>query len=134
MDPGISKFNILTSQWTSYTEDDGLPSNNIKSITLEDEGIWFATDGGAAYLEKVSQSWTIVDKDDGLPTNNVYVVFLLQDTICYGTGGGFAVQNVTLDEWTIYTTSEGIAKMEAISGLELQEGCQGQIWKIRHIF
>ena len=62
-----------TQSYTAFTVNEGLPSNNIYSITEDHKGfLWVCTDAGIARFDgKNFQTYTV---QQGLPDNQVYVV------------------------------------------------------------
>lgn len=55
--------------WKNYTKNDGLPSNKVFSIRVDEDRIWAGTDAGLALLEE--GKWQTYTKEDGLAHNGV---------------------------------------------------------------
>jgi ligand-binding sensor domain-containing protein len=54
---GLSKLSPDKSSWQSFTEQDGLISNNIFDLEVDsDNNLWIATDKGVSYLTNLSTS------------------------------------------------------------------------------
>jgi ligand-binding sensor domain-containing protein len=54
---GLSKLSPDKSSWQSFTEQDGLISNNIFDLEVDsDNNLWIATDKGVSYLTNLSSS------------------------------------------------------------------------------
>ena len=71
------KFDGTT--WTVYTkENSGLPSNNIKSGTIDHQGrLWVGTTAGVARFD--GQTWTVYRSDNSeMPARKAYA--LVQDS------------------------------------------------------
>ncbi|MFQ5857141.1 MAG: alpha/beta fold hydrolase [Anaerolineae bacterium] len=93
--------------WRTFTTQDGLPSNNIRAVAVDDRGtVWAGTPHGVAWLESDSAStdssatseetaghrWRTHTTEDGLVNN--YVETIAVDTagnIWLGTLGGISV-------------------------------------------
>jgi len=72
MAPGVAKFD--GSQWTYFTDANGLHSNRVYDIFEDSRGnIWFATQNGIDKL--VNGYWFHYDTSDGLVHNSVRKVF-----------------------------------------------------------
>ncbi len=80
---GISR--LRSGSWTSFTQADGLPSNEVRDINVSGETVWVATAAGAAsYVE--GEGWTAYTQTDGLGDNDVRSVEVLGgETIFFGT-------------------------------------------------
>jgi ligand-binding sensor domain-containing protein len=76
--------------WTIYnTDNSGLPSNSIKSLSFIDNKLWIATfHGGMAIFD--GTDWTVYDKDNSaLPSNNIYSFDVdLDNRVWIGTTAG----------------------------------------------
>jgi signal transduction histidine kinase/DNA-binding response OmpR family regulator/streptogramin lyase len=67
---GISVYNSSTNKFKSFTEKDGLPSNNILGILEDDEGfLWLSTDYGLSKFNPQKIIFKNYNVDDGLPGN-----------------------------------------------------------------
>ena len=64
---GLSKFNLKTNEFTSYTTADGLTNNFINSILVDDNGdIWISTNKGLNKFDIEEEVFTNFTKMDGL--------------------------------------------------------------------
>lgn len=62
--------NITKGDWTQYTMDSGLVSNNVKAVYVDDEGnVWFGTDSGLTIM--ALGNWYTYTQADGLISNEV---------------------------------------------------------------
>jgi ligand-binding sensor domain-containing protein len=59
----------IYGDWKVFTMDDGLPSNKINTVKIDDNRILVGTDRGLAVLE--NGNWHIYSTDDGLAHRNV---------------------------------------------------------------
>ena len=89
-DPASSAGLPVYSQWTSFTTDDGLPSNKVFAILVDGDRIWAGTDNGLALFQE--GRWSIFGVDDGLPHRAVLSLDLSLQTgdLWVGTMGGLA--------------------------------------------
>lgn|GEM_PF-2480078 len=90
---GISKVHVeqlpAVDQWSSFTIQDGLPSNRILDIAPSPDYIWIATDSGVARFD--GANWNIVN--DGLPSERVR-------RLVSGSAGIYAGTDRGVAEWT----------------------------------
>ena len=64
---GISKFEVESNQFTSYTTSDGLTNNFINSIVIDDSNyIWISTNQGLNKLDEAEENIINYTKMDGL--------------------------------------------------------------------
>lgn len=64
---GLSKFNLKTNEFTSYTTAEGLTNNFINSILVDDNGdIWISTNKGLNKFDIEEEVFTNFTKMDGL--------------------------------------------------------------------
>ena len=59
----------IYGNWKNLTKKDGLPSNKIFSVRVDEDRIWAGTDAGLALLEE--GKWQTYTKEDGLAHNGV---------------------------------------------------------------
>jgi streptogramin lyase len=103
---GVLKFD--GTNWTSYTTEDGLASNSINAITVDNMGnIWFGTGKGVSKYNGIN--WTTYNTEDGLDSKSISAV--AEDevgNIWFGTSGGGVLKfdDTTL---TTYTTEDGLS-------------------------
>jgi ligand-binding sensor domain-containing protein/signal transduction histidine kinase len=79
---------MRNGQFTWFTRTNGLPSDDVTSLLVDQEGVvWAGTGSGLAWRE--GTRWTSFTREDGLPASRVG--FLLEDGRGYlwmGSGGG----------------------------------------------
>ena len=59
----------IYGNWENITKKDGLPSNKIFSVRVDEDRIWAGTDAGLALMEE--GKWQTYTKEDGLAHNGV---------------------------------------------------------------
>lgn len=59
----------LYGEWKVFTTEDGLPSNKINTVKIDEDRILVGTDRGLAVFE--DNVWTVYTQDDGLAHRNV---------------------------------------------------------------
>ncbi|MBN1550687.1 hypothetical protein JW979_04425 [bacterium] len=101
---GLYEFN--GSQWTHYTQENGLSCDYISDIFVDGLDIWVATfGGGICHLHE--GNWNTIDESDGLPINLTY-------RIAKETGGAYwfchdaGVSKFDGGAFTNYTEDDGL--------------------------
>lgn len=60
--------------YSNYSTSDGLPSNNVYSITTDNDGfLWMGTDVGVIKFD--GRKFKIFSVENGIPSNDVYQLF-----------------------------------------------------------
>ena len=52
------------TQWESFHKEDGLPSNKVFCVAVDEDRVWFGTNNGLALYE--NETWTTYSVEDGL--------------------------------------------------------------------
>ncbi|MCP5052260.1 MAG: hypothetical protein GY940_34145 [bacterium] len=64
---GLNRFDLKKREWTSYTEENGLPDNTILGILEDNRGrLWLSTNRGISRFDPGDESFTNYDSNDGL--------------------------------------------------------------------
>ncbi len=64
---GITSIDLDKDEYTSYTEKNGLPSNIVGGIAVDDSNrVWFGTAAGLVMLEKSRRYFTLIGTEAGL--------------------------------------------------------------------
>jgi len=134
-DQGVSCYDGM--QWKTYTDQDGLPSNEIQAVLPVADGVvWVGTDNGVARLSSLDAPngsvgeltdrarWQVFTEDDGLP--GIVVEDLLEDQdgrVWAATDNGAAFFDG--QAWQSFTTADGLAH-DQVNDMAL--GSDGSIW------
>jgi len=119
---GVSRFDGQT--WATFTEDDGLVSNEINSIVTSNEGeVWIASDEGVSRFD--GETWTTFTAKDGLASNEV-------DIITVGTNGDVwigtfdaGVSRFDGQTWATFSEREGLVDNDVRA---ITVTAEGDIW------
>ena len=107
---GVFKRNKSTgSLVASYNMENGLGSNNVKSMLIDGQGNkWFATFGrGITKYDSEADLWTIYDQNNGFPELLVYSLAIdLENNIWASVGDGAYKFDGT--GWIHYGSSDGL--------------------------
>ena len=103
---GIYTSSDNGNTWTRYSTSEGLASNSVYNMVVDDGGyLWAATRGGLAKFD--GSSWSKYTTEDGLPSDTVYTVGLGPNgAIWAGTGqGAVRILNGNVQ---VFTTADGL--------------------------
>jgi ligand-binding sensor domain-containing protein len=117
---GVARFTGTTSDgktWTTYTTQDGLPSNWVGPIAVAPDGtVWFGTASGATRFTDPAANtgdggtWTTYAVDDGLAGEVQAIAIAPDGAVWFGAFGGVSRIFSTggTEIWTTYTTEDGL--------------------------
>ncbi len=112
-DPGEETWTTYKNTWLSNS---GLASNNITSIAVSSDNVWFGTDLGLTRFD--GSSWTSYTTKDGLANNHItHVAIALDGTVWSTTDEGsvsYFVPNT--NRWITYST-EGEYRSNVVTNI-----------------
>ena len=122
---GVSRYDGQT--FTTFTTQDGLAQNTVRSILEDRDGhLWFGTGGGGVSRYDGTQ-FTTFTTQDGLAQNTVWSILEDQEgNLWFGTGElgteGGGVSRYDGQTFTTFTTQDGLAQNTVRSILEDRAG------------
>jgi ligand-binding sensor domain-containing protein len=141
LDAKGTPFDRSDDIWTTFTTDDGLAHNAVRTVTTIGSSVaWFGTKEGLSQLDYGSSPynrgdnrWTTHTRSERLAGNSVYAIAeAYSEAIWMGTEQGLsllqysATPHVKRDDcWTTYTTDDGLAS-ERVRALAIDN--QGRVW------
>lgn len=70
---GLSRFDLETNYFTTYTTNDGLPNNTIFAICKDKNGnLWLSTDYGISMFDPNEKTFSNYTQEDGLQDNHFF--------------------------------------------------------------
>jgi ligand-binding sensor domain-containing protein len=122
---GMSRFDGAT--WTTYTKDDDIASDSVRSIVFDFEGVvWFGTSRGLSRFD--GESWTTYTTEDGLADNSISSIDIDSNGVMWlGTSGGMS--RFDGESWKTYTIEEGLVNNHVRAVLVDSDGI---IWAGAH--
>ena len=120
-----SVTSAFAQSFISYTDADGLPSNNVLCLASDGNGtMWFGTQNGIAIYD--GSTWEVMNTTThpGLANNNVSSILIATDGDIW-TGGDYGVSKYSGSTWTTYVTSDGLGSNRITN---LTEVSNGDIW------
>jgi ligand-binding sensor domain-containing protein len=119
---GAVRFDGAT--WTTYTTQDGLPSNAVVNLAVDAGGaVWAATDAGLARFE--GGSWRTLTAGEGAPTGAIRLVAVGPSGAVWVVAGD-AVSRFDGVSWTTFTRSDGLVVDEVVKGIAFAR--DGGVW------
>jgi len=142
LDHGGSPFYKGDDTWTTFTESDGLATNGVTAITVDNGGrLWFGTRDGLSVLNhagspfyKGDDTWSTLTESDDLASNDVDAIAIDGgNRLWIGTSGsGVSVLDDAGtplykgdDMWTTFTTADGLA-YDYVEAIAVDSG--GRLW------
>ncbi|MHC4107068.1 MAG: ABC transporter substrate-binding protein [Planctomycetota bacterium] len=119
---GLALFEHGT--WSSWTEDDGLPSAAISAIDTDarTHDVWLGTWGGGLIRFSGGRFDEFTQLNSGLAGNLVFAVAVAGDRVWAATNGGLSSFDIGGDTWDLYFERRADAEETAITGLSLDGG------------
>jgi Tol biopolymer transport system component/streptogramin lyase len=107
---GVARYNPNQGTWMPYTVEDGLVTDQVRSITIEPDGtVWFAYRGQEGASRFDGTRWRHVTTDDGLISDDVNSVSIAPDgSVWFATADGASRWDREVDQWTFHTKAEGL--------------------------
>ena len=109
----------------SFTDADGLPSNNVLCISSDNAGkTWFGTQAGIAIYD--GTTWEIMNTTShpGLAHNNVSSILVASNGDVW-SGGDFGASHYNGTTWTTYKAADGLGSSRITNISEMENG---DIW------
>lgn len=111
------------TNWTTYTEDDGVIGKSINGIVEDNDGnIWVATNKGISVFN--GSSWVHYSEKDQLPSNKINTIIAdSKDRVWIGTAKGLTLFDN--GKWSQFKSQTGLAHNNV---RVLKEDSRGNIW------
>ena len=103
---GVSRFD--GTNWTNYTQADGLAHYLVPSIAIENDGtVWFGTAGGVSHFD--GSDWTTYTKDDGLVSDAIVSMAIDSAGVKWFGAIEGGVSSFDGTNWKTFTAADGLA-------------------------
>jgi len=101
---GVGRLVIADGTYTKFDTDDGLASNDIKSVAVDWDGrVWFGTDAGVSVFDQ--GSWTNYTTSDGLAPGTVWAITVDgRGHVWLGTSAGLTEYDEGF--WTVHEVTQ----------------------------
>ena len=109
---GVSRYHRATDSWNNYTKSDGLVDNEITTITVDEDSVWFGTqNAGVSQYSKVDQTFIkTFTKTDLLKSNMITSIRADGFQIWFGTANAGVHRFIkAVNTWIYYTKKDGLA-------------------------
>ncbi|MFC1716843.1 hypothetical protein ACFL6S_24465 [Candidatus Poribacteria bacterium] len=106
---GVSAYDTKSDIWSTYTQKDGLISNQVSCIAVDNGSVWFGSGYGVTVYDARTGKWKTFTKDDGLPSNLITSIAVSKDQICFGTfARGVAIMDRAGEEFISLAKKDGL--------------------------
>lgn len=100
---GVTVYDQKTRDWVTYTQEDGLASNNVTCVVSDEEYVWIGTvNSGVSRYEPKTESWRTFTKKNGLVRNSILSIAVDGDFVWVGTQNGLSRYDQKTQSWTPY--------------------------------
>ena len=121
----VLSISSFAQSFKSFTDADGLPSNNVLCASSDQEGtMWFGTQNGIATYDGSTWEVMTTTTHPGLANNNVSSILVTKDGNVWAAGDfGASFYNGTA--WTTYKAVDGLGSSRVTNIFEMKNG---DIW------
>ncbi|MDB4160985.1 T9SS type A sorting domain-containing protein [Bacteroidia bacterium] len=121
----VLSISSFAQSFKSFTDADGLPSNNVLCASSDQEGtMWFGTQSGIAIYDGSTWEVMTTTTHPGLANNNVSSILVTKEGNVWAAGDfGASFYNGTA--WTTYKTVDGLGSSRVTNISEMKNG---DIW------
>ena len=109
---GVSRYHRDTDSWNNYTKSDGLIDNEIATIAVDDDSVWFGTQNkGVSQYNQVDQTFIkTYTKTDLLKSNMITSIRADGFQIWFGTANAGVHRFIKpVNTWVHYTKIDGLS-------------------------
>ncbi len=109
---GVSRYHRDTDSWNNYTKSDGLIDNEIATIAVDDDSVWFGTQKeGVSQYNQVDQTFIkTFTKTDLLKSNMITSIRADGFQVWFGTANAGVHRFIKpVNTWVHYTKADGLS-------------------------
>ncbi len=109
---GVSRYHRDTDSWNNYTKSDGLIDNEIATIAVDDDSVWFGTQHrGVSQYNQVDQTFVkTYTKTDLLKSNVISSIRSDGFQVWFGTANAGVHRYIKpVNTWVHYTKIDGLS-------------------------
>lgn len=97
-----------SSSWITRTTSDGLGSNSVCDVFVENSIIYAATSGGLSISTNGGLTWTNKNTSSGLPVSNVTKIKIINNVIYLASKTGLVISYDGGSTWTKFSDADGL--------------------------
>ncbi len=121
----VLSISSFAQSFKSFTDADGLPSNNVLCASSDQEGtMWFGTQNGIATYDGSTWEVMTTTTHPGLANNNVSSILVTKDGNVWAAGD-FGASFYNGANWTTYKAIDGLGSSRVTNISEMKNG---DIW------
>ncbi len=107
-DAGVVRFESGSRRQSQLTMDDGLPSDAVTAVAVDEQFVWFGTNKGLVRYRKLDRTLRLFGEEDNLPHRAVNDLQRVGRAVWIATRGGLAVYDPDSDGLRPYTSADGL--------------------------
>ncbi|MHB8876815.1 MAG: ligand-binding sensor domain-containing protein [Myxococcaceae bacterium] len=111
-DDGVIRFDTGSRRSSKLTMDDGLPSQAVTSVSVDEHFVWFGTNKGLVRYRKLDRTLRVYGDADGLPHRAVNDLLTVGRQTWIATRAGLAVYDPEVDGLRGFTAADGLGGEE----------------------
>lgn len=106
---GVSLYDTKRDTWRTFTQKDGLVSNEVSCIVVDGESVWSGSGRGITVYNTRTGKWQTFTEDNGLVSNLITSMAVGKDQICVGTfDKGITLLDRARSGFTTFTKRDGL--------------------------
>ncbi len=113
---GLVRADLVSGEWTVWTETDGLADNTLVSLAEQGDILWIGTQRGVGRYDRSDGEWRRYTTEDGLSGDHNVHVYFDGETVWAGTRGGLSWYSPVGDRWQSVYAAAGI-ELSGVDGL-----------------
>ena len=109
---GVDRYDKATDSWNRYSKSDGLAENEITSIAVDEDSVWFGTfSGGISLYSRTDQAFVkSFTQSDLLASNYITDIAVDGNQIWIATANAGVQRYIkSVNTWINYTTEDGLS-------------------------
>ena len=109
---GVSRYQRSTDSWNNYSKADGLIGEEITTIAIGEDTVWFGTyNSGVSSYSKTDQTFIgTYTKTDLLVSDKMRSIVVDSNSAWFGTANGGVQRYIkSVNTWVTYTREDGLA-------------------------
>jgi ligand-binding sensor domain-containing protein len=123
---GAIRYDPIRDDWTTFTSEQGLPSDKPSTVTIEGESVWLTFRDKVGVSHHDGERWRTYTTVDGLPSNEVFDMTVDADgTAWFATREGVSRWDRAANTWTSYDKEKALAGYQV---LRIRAASDGSIW------
>lgn len=135
---GVSRFDKDRKAWKHYSQDEGLPETEIRSLARVGQSLWAGgSTGTLAEYDAVTDRWKRLGPTDSLKNGAIHFITATKGRVLICRENGLSIYELATDSWEALTVSDGLMSNTVLFAAEdgesiwiaTDKGASRIIWK-----